>query len=243
MANPYRDKDTGQFTTKEAFEEQQRSLQGVNSEKAKSLEMDKEMRDVYRSINDILQEELEYKKKANEFDEEGNKFLRSKSDLEAQANTLKKQQLSLNEQIQGATKEQKVELEGQLTTLKSIQEEINKQKERRKEINQAVEEGGGSALKMLGKIPGLSKASEKGLAAMEQAMVNGASEAEGMQAGLKVMAKEAAKMAGFMIIAFAAKAIKEYSNIQRDVGRQLAVSSEKSFEIQRNFKQAMIIVK
>ena len=71
MANPYRDKDTGQYTTKEAFEEQQRSLQGVNSEKAKGLEMDKEMRDIYRSINAELQEELEYKKRANEFDDGG----------------------------------------------------------------------------------------------------------------------------------------------------------------------------
>ena len=52
------------------------------------------------------------------------------------------------------------------------------------------------------------------------------------------MAKEAAIAAGFMVMAFAANAIKEYSNLQRDVGRQLAVSATESAKIQQNFKDA-----
>ena len=220
------------------FEQEANFTTMRNAEKAKSLAMDKEMRDVYRSINEEIQEELEYHKQIKIFNEEGNKFLRSKSDLEAASNSLKARETSLNEQIQRATKEQKAELEEQLKILNKIQSEVEKQKERRDEINQAVEEGGGKALTMLGKIPGLGKASEKGLAAMEQAMVNGASETEAMQAGLKEMKKEAMVMAGFMVMAFAAKSLKEYSNLQRDVGRQLAVSSHESFKIQQNFKAA-----
>lgn len=238
MANPYRDKDTGQYTTKEAWEKQQGAIQKVNAEKAKGLEMDKEMRDIYRSINAEIQEELEWKRKANEFDAEGNKFLRSKADLEAASNSLKRQETSLNEQIQNASAEQLVLLEDQLTKLQEIQAAVDKQAKDRKKINKALAEGGGSAITMLGKLPGLSKASEKGLAAMEQTMVNGGSEIKGMQVGLKVMAKEAAIAAGFMVMAFAANAIKEYSNLQRDVGRQLAVSATESAKIQQNFKDA-----
>ena len=123
------------------FEQEANFMTMKNAEKAKSLAMDKEMRDVYRSINEEIQEELEYHKQIKIFNEEGNKFLRSKSDLEAASNSLKARETSLNEQIQRATKEQKVELEKQLKTLYKIQSEVEKQKERRDEINQAVEEG------------------------------------------------------------------------------------------------------
>ena len=147
-------------------------------------------------------------------------------------------QFDLSQAMLVANKDEKDVLMAKMDIQKDIGEQIKKQSKERAAIALEVEKGGGKLLKYLGKIPGMSGASTKGLNTMQVAMEGGVSSGEALKMGLKATAKEASKAGAQMLLAFALKSIVEYSNASRDLSRSMGINANEANSFQTNLKLA-----